>query len=96
METIKFIQVSPVIDCEEIDSRTFPGFCSNCNYEIDYLKTHWPIYINVSKIKYFQEELYVTEPNTFIWVDYQDECIEVYETPEEIMQLINGTHEHRK
>ena len=96
METVKFIQVNPVLDTQEIDLRIYEGFCSDQDYELDHIQTQWPIYINVSRIKYFQEELYVTDPNTLIWVDYQDEYIEVYETPEEIMQLINGTHEHRK
>jgi hypothetical protein len=33
-------------------------------------------------------EHYVTEPNTLIYVDYQNEYIEVHETPEEIIELI--------
>jgi hypothetical protein len=84
---MRFIKVNPVLDTEEIDLRTYEGFCRDRDFEFDEM-LYWPIYINVSRIKYFELEHYVTEPNTLIYVDYQNEYIEVHETPEEIIELI--------
>lgn len=86
MSTI--IKLNPVLSIEEIDSREFEGFCDSRCYELNEM-LYWPIYINVSRIKYFELETHATVPNTLIWVDYQDEPIEVYESPEKIIELIN-------
>jgi hypothetical protein len=87
MSTI--IKLNPVLTVEQIDLREFEGFCSSRCYELNEM-LYWPIYINVFRIKYFELETHVTEPNTLIWVDYQDEPIEVYESPEEIIRQINN------
>ncbi len=84
---MRFIKVNPVLGTEEIDSREYEGFCRERDFEYS-IMLYWPIYINVSRIKYFELEHYVTDPNTLIYVDYQNEYIEVHETPEEIIELI--------
>ena len=84
---MRFIKVNPVLDTKEIDSREYEGFCSDRDFQFSEM-LYWPIYINLSMIKYFELEHYVTDPNTLIYVDYQNDYIEVYETPEEIMELI--------